>query len=368
MNKGKGIYMILTTAATTKIDLSERSLELLHRRNLTQTEVDNFSTLLFSAQQQMQQSGITAKKILQNMSPADLALIQKANSLADKIIPSTLSTEGAANLLAQVDFSNRVDLNNDGIVEVGIARSIIFPPVNAPDFVKKAFNEATKGMSDMDKSLIMMHMHIAMYGIETEGNNLRKAQGAIEKNNSNQEWLDKNITRLFSSIREGLAFNVALEGWTKTNMMMNDFYNNFESALAKNISSFSSFKHSLPTTHSLPTAQASASSADASTNTSTNANQINNNYSEKMKELFTLVLDARIGVDRAKLQEIEEKIEAIENDKNLSAEDKQKLLQQLEQEKAKYLEQVQQRFMENEKRKAVEHSNTQLKNTLMPMS
>jgi hypothetical protein len=62
----------------------------------------------------------------------ELTLLQKANSLADTINVQGLTEEGATNLLSQPDNSDKVDLNNYRLVEVGIAKLMIFPPVNAP--------------------------------------------------------------------------------------------------------------------------------------------------------------------------------------------------------------------------------------------
>jgi hypothetical protein len=82
------------------------------------------------------------------MSIEDLMLLQKANSLAEPINVSAYSKEGAVNLLSQPDKSDKVDLNNDGIVEIGAAKTIIFPLVNAPNGVTLAWGKATERIGE----------------------------------------------------------------------------------------------------------------------------------------------------------------------------------------------------------------------------
>jgi hypothetical protein len=103
-------------------------------------------------------AGGSAKSFLAGLSAQDLMLLQQATGLADRIDVAALSEEGAANLLLEQD--GRVDLNNDGLVEVGAAKTVVFPPVNAPQSVKDAWTAATAGMSDKDK--MMLNGYIAL--------------------------------------------------------------------------------------------------------------------------------------------------------------------------------------------------------------
>lgn len=61
------------------------------------------------------------------------------------------SREGAFNLLLPQNL--QVDINDDAIVERGIARTFAFPPPNAPQDVKDAWEAATAGMSDKERML-----------------------------------------------------------------------------------------------------------------------------------------------------------------------------------------------------------------------
>ena len=90
-----------------------------------------------------------AKGFLAGLTAQDLALLQQASGLVDTINVASLSEEGAANLLLGRDM--QVDLNNDGIVEVGAGRMMTFPPPNAPQAAKDAWAAATAGMSERDR-------------------------------------------------------------------------------------------------------------------------------------------------------------------------------------------------------------------------
>jgi hypothetical protein len=108
----------------------------------------------FSAILQEQTSkSTTAKDYLATLKLDELAELQKASRLADPININKLSEEGARNLLAKGDKTKFVDLNNDGITEIGAGKSLIFPPPNAPQSVKDAWEKATANLSFKEKML-----------------------------------------------------------------------------------------------------------------------------------------------------------------------------------------------------------------------
>ncbi len=57
------------------------------------------------------------------------------------------------------------------IVETGKAKGMIFPPVNAPDNVKDAWDEAITGASESEIFALKFRMHIAVYGINVDAHN-----------------------------------------------------------------------------------------------------------------------------------------------------------------------------------------------------
>ncbi|MFT6990012.1 MAG: hypothetical protein ACJASL_001989 [Paraglaciecola sp.] len=313
------------------IQFSEKSLDLLSLRQLNQDEIQQFSDILSEAKNQQG----SAKNTLLAMTVNELALVQKANSLADPINVSSLSEEAAANLLSQPDNSDKVDLNNDGIVEVGAARTIIFPPVNAPDNVKLAWESATADMSETDKFILEFRMHSAVFGINIEGVNQKQAL------DPEQQWNQQGIDDLFKDLSGNLEFRVNLEGWTDHNLMLKGFYERFESALNQ------SSAFSMATTQPVHNATEEKKPAVHETDSA---------YTNMMQ----LLLDARMGIDREKLQEIDEKIEKIENNADLSGKHKQQLIKALLQQKEALFEEAQRRTVENEKRKSLLPNNINL--------
>ncbi|SKC69801.1 hypothetical protein [Maledivibacter halophilus] len=103
-----------------------------------------------------EESGKSAKDFLATLSSKELYEIQKANHLAHRININSISNEGAENLfLNAVNPKSVIDLNNDGITEIGEAKMFVYPPPNAPAEVKEAWKEATKHMTEGEKMLAM---------------------------------------------------------------------------------------------------------------------------------------------------------------------------------------------------------------------
>lgn len=205
--------------------LTSESTRLLSLRGLSTQESADFAALLGDAQQAMD-DGKSAKQVLKGMSQEELTLVQRASSLADPINVSGLSKEGATNLLAQPDYSDHVDLDNDGIVEVGKARTVTFPPVNAPQHVKDAWDEATEGMSEFDKATVGLNMHFQIYGIEIEGVPQK------EPLSPEAQWSELGVRELMESMRAALDFAVGMDGWTQHRVAEKAIYDRFEGALA----------------------------------------------------------------------------------------------------------------------------------------
>lgn len=207
------------------ISLSAESVSLLQVRGLSGQQVDDFSALLDKASGQLEEN-VSAKQVLSELSPEELNLLQKATSLAEPIRVDSLSNEGAVNLLAQPDKTGMVDLNNDGIVEVGIGKMITFPPVNAPASVFKAWEKATENMSEGDKLTMQLHMHTAVYGVQIEG------QPSKPSLSPEDQWSTAGWQKLLENLRAALDFSVAMDGWSRTNVVQQDFYDKFENELS----------------------------------------------------------------------------------------------------------------------------------------
>lgn len=151
-------------------------------------------------------SGGGAKQFLAALAVQDLALLQQASGLAQGINVSALSEEGAANLLLERD--SRVDLNNDGLVEVGAAKIIAFPPVNAPQAAKDAWEAATAGMSARDRMTLSGHIALPLaFGTTLPGHTGNGPQLG-DMANADFDWSDL-IGRLLEGIEAGRPYNAA---------------------------------------------------------------------------------------------------------------------------------------------------------------
>ena len=208
----------------TVANLSQESVNLLKMRGQSDRQVTDFAALLADANQRLAQN-VSAKEILSGMTHEELNLVQTSVGLVDDIDFRSLSNEGAMNLFAQPDKTGLVDLNNDGLVEIGIGKIITFPPVNAPASVQRAWDSATEGMSEKDKLMMELQMHGAVYGIHIDGVATKQALSP------DTQWRDTEITKLFESLRSSLEFSVSLDGWDRYKLVQKEFYDNFENAL-----------------------------------------------------------------------------------------------------------------------------------------
>lgn len=112
--------------------------------------------------------GLThAREFLMSLNGEELEAVRRNHGLADPINPVAVSEEGARNLLLPEGYA--VDLDADGIHEVGIARTASFPPANAPAEFREAWFQATAGIDDGMRMGYALMMHINIYGMQIEG-------------------------------------------------------------------------------------------------------------------------------------------------------------------------------------------------------
>ncbi len=293
---------------------SDYSLQMLNRRNLSQQDVANFGHILNEASSTTKDP----KSFLKSLSQEKLAVVQKAHSLAHTINIGQLSTEGATNLLTQPDPDFRVDLNNDGLVEIGEAKTFSFPPPNAPKHVKEAWKEATAGLNEMDKATLELRMHASVYGIQINGVSSKTPLSA------DVQWSTGGLQNLITTLYSQLEFSVSMEGWTENNKQFEGVINTFAESL--NTPHFSV----LATNQPLP--EASSESVDTPEPESPEA--------QRSREVMQLLIDARLGIDREKLERLEEEIQRIANDPDIPDELKQQLIQSLQEQKEAILEQA----------------------------
>lgn len=135
-----------------------------------------------------QESNTDAKEFLSKLDSKELYELQKVNHLANNINVQALSEEGAENLfLSPIDQYKTVDLNNDGIVEVGAAKMVIFPPPNAPENVKAAWKETSKTMTPEQKMRIQFQFVVE----QIQKNTYMKPDGTWGTHNPNDAgWVN----------------------------------------------------------------------------------------------------------------------------------------------------------------------------------
>lgn len=132
------------------VRISEHAMDLMNRRGVTGEEMQTFKNIL----EKTQEAGAyyNPKTFLNSLSQDEMEVMRKVHCLADRINVEALDYEGAYNLLMQPGAYK--DLNNDGLLGVGLGKSRVFPPPNAPDGARKAWNEATAGMAMIEKATI----------------------------------------------------------------------------------------------------------------------------------------------------------------------------------------------------------------------
>ena len=131
---------------------SERTRQLLRRRNVSEDNIISFSSVLIRVQEEGLRTN-QAKDFLSTLSDDELEALRAAHSLAQDIDVTSLNEEGAFNLLR--NFDQFADLNNNGLLTIGAANTWSYPPPNAPQAVKDAWREATAGFTDLEKMLKM---------------------------------------------------------------------------------------------------------------------------------------------------------------------------------------------------------------------
>lgn len=153
------------------VSFSRTAQELMKHRQVTAKEQDCFASILKKAQSLRPQQ---AKETLQALSVAERELLEKVHfgsslhsSLETPEQIAALSDEGAYNLLVQPH--SYVDLDRDGITDVGKGKTLIFPPSDAPLEVRDAWERATEGLSPLQKATQELKMHIRFYGIAHDG-------------------------------------------------------------------------------------------------------------------------------------------------------------------------------------------------------
>ncbi len=92
------------------------------------------------------------KDYFASLSYNDFDSLLKAHSLTSDIDPDEFDLEGALNLLKQPGEVQAID--DDAFIEIGKTTKFVFPPSDAPQNVKDAWEETSANMSDEEKRLV----------------------------------------------------------------------------------------------------------------------------------------------------------------------------------------------------------------------
>lgn len=124
------------------------------------------------------------RSFLASLSSKDRTLLAKVHSYGamSTLDPSSMSDEEAANFI--LPDSLQVDLNDDGLVGVGNGgKSWRFPPPNAPQAAKDAWEEATEGMSMVDRMSLELQFMPLNIKIDENGRATAIEPGSAEWKN-----------------------------------------------------------------------------------------------------------------------------------------------------------------------------------------
>lgn len=153
------------------LSFSRSAQELMKHRQVTAKEQDSFASILEKTRSISPQQ---AKETLQALSVAERELLEQVHfgsalhsSLDTPAQIDALSDEGAYNLLVQPH--SYVDIDRDGITDVGKGKTLIFPPSDSSREVKDAWDAATEGLTPLQKATQEMKMHVRLFGIAHDG-------------------------------------------------------------------------------------------------------------------------------------------------------------------------------------------------------
>lgn len=128
---------------------NEEDASLMNVRGVVDGDRERFSQIIKNA---AETGGYdNPVEYIHSLSTADQDVLKRVHSLAERSGVTDTDEEGAINLL--LPREDHVDINNDGLVKIGKATSFYFPPPNAPQSVKDAWDETTKDMTSSEKMM-----------------------------------------------------------------------------------------------------------------------------------------------------------------------------------------------------------------------
>lgn len=164
--------------------LGAQDIRMLHQRGVSGDEKTAYMEILqaFNADPSHHENPVA---FLHNLSPDGIQLLKKAQSLplGYSVDFTRMDQEEALNFI--LPFTQQVDLNDDGFIGGGNGgTSFRFPPPNAPQNVKDAWNAATADMPLGDR----LHMEFYFMMELTSANTELGPNGLNQTKPGDPEW------------------------------------------------------------------------------------------------------------------------------------------------------------------------------------
>lgn len=190
--------------------LSQDDRQVLSMRGMSEGQQDAVSSLYAKARAAVQ--GGQGRGFLASLDTQSLALLQQAASLAVSVNVSTLMEEGAENLLLAP--TEAVDLNSDGMIEVGAALTSSFPPVNASPELRAAWEKTASGMNETDAMTLSFKLSGASMSLDGGSIKGRDFSGDFDWNGYMQNLIASNdMSKPYNSLEQYQRINDQLLGF-----------------------------------------------------------------------------------------------------------------------------------------------------------
>lgn len=190
--------------------LSQDDRQVLSMRRMSEGQQDAVGALYAKARSAVQ--GGHGRDFLASLDTQSLALLQQGASLAAPVNVSALTEEGAENLLLAP--TEAVDLNGDGMIQVGAALTSSFPPVNASPELRAAWEKTASGMDERDAMTLSQKLSGVSISLEGYSVKARDFSGDFDWNGYMKNMIASNeMSKQYNSPEQYQKVNDQLLGF-----------------------------------------------------------------------------------------------------------------------------------------------------------
>ncbi len=223
--------------SSVSFNFSDNNMELFNTRGYSKDEVNNFKSVFGEINQKFNDNKQeflcqvnAAKELSKLLNSEEKEVLRKIHGLADPINFEDLNDEGLLNLFFQPGESK--DIDNNGFLSIGAGLIRQFPPPNAPEHIKIAWEDTVKDMSFKEK----MMAQTVFWGQELTANVKYDMSGKITGFYSPMDekyrniYADKNFSynELINSKRDSLIYfknQISAESFQFQMNILNNFQN-----------------------------------------------------------------------------------------------------------------------------------------------